>query len=244
MAVTYVQLTNELLRRLNEVPLDTGGDGFGSVRGVQALAKDAINNAIREILQYNQEWPFTLTTYTETLVSGTGTYSFQSDCSSVDWESFYLKRLGSVENQPGLLPVITYADYLRHYRDEEEISGSGAYAKPNVVYKTQDESFGVTPIPNAAYELEYKYFSFPSDLSAYTDTMIVPDRFRYVVIDGAMMYMMRFRSNDAQGQVQEAKFKKGIDDMRRILLNEPDYVTSTVLWNNFGYPSGNFKDIN
>jgi len=76
MAVTYVQLVNELLRRMNEVALDTAGSGFSSVKGVHALAKDAVNNSIREILQHNQEWPFTLTTYTETLVSGTGTYNF------------------------------------------------------------------------------------------------------------------------------------------------------------------------
>mgnify|MGYP000645725933 CR=1 FL=1 len=42
---TYVQLTNELLRRLNEVPLDTAGDGFTTVRNVQAAAKDAVNSS-------------------------------------------------------------------------------------------------------------------------------------------------------------------------------------------------------
>ena len=43
---TYVVLVNELLRRLNEVTLDTAGDGFDTVRNVQALAKDAVNNSI------------------------------------------------------------------------------------------------------------------------------------------------------------------------------------------------------
>ena len=62
---TYISLTNELLRRLNEVPLDSGGDGFDSVRNVQALAKDAINNSIRSILQDGQEWPFLKTTYVQ-----------------------------------------------------------------------------------------------------------------------------------------------------------------------------------
>ena len=46
---TYVTLVNELLRRLNEVTLDTAGDGFDSVRNVQALAKDAVNSSIRLI---------------------------------------------------------------------------------------------------------------------------------------------------------------------------------------------------
>ena len=48
---TYITLVNQLLVRLNEVTLDTAGDGFTTVRNVQALAKDAINNSIRNIIQ-------------------------------------------------------------------------------------------------------------------------------------------------------------------------------------------------
>lgn len=229
MAVTYVQLVNELLRRLNEVSLDTAGEGFSSVKGVHALAKDAINNSIREVIQSNQEWPFTLTTYTETMVAGTGSYSFQSDMSSVDWESFYMKRLSSAGNQPHKLPVMSYADYLRDHRHIDDTASSGDYTVPSRVYKTQEDSFGVTPLPDDVYEVEYKYFTFASDLSLYTDTAVIPDRFRYVIIDGAMMYMMRFRSNDQQGEIHKAKFEKGIADMRRLLLDEPDYVDSTMI---------------
>ena len=48
---TYVSLANEVLRRLNEVQIDAAGDGFDTLRNVQALAKDAINSSIRRILQ-------------------------------------------------------------------------------------------------------------------------------------------------------------------------------------------------
>ena len=72
----YVTLVNQALRRVNEVELDIGGDGFADARNLQALAKDAINSAIREILQNSQEWPFTLTTYTQTLTPGIGVYDY------------------------------------------------------------------------------------------------------------------------------------------------------------------------
>ncbi len=72
----YVTLVNELLRRLNEVTLDANGEGFDSVRNVQALAKDAINNSIRLIVQDGQEWPFLKTTETQSLTAGTRQYSF------------------------------------------------------------------------------------------------------------------------------------------------------------------------
>jgi hypothetical protein len=84
---TYVSLVNELLRRLNEVTLDTEGSGFDTARNVQALAKDSINNSIRSILQTGQEWPFLRVTYTQPLTAGVNTYSFPSNYSSADWES-------------------------------------------------------------------------------------------------------------------------------------------------------------
>jgi hypothetical protein len=226
---TYVALTNELLRRLNEVTLDTAGDGFDTVRNVQALAKDAINNAIRNIIQTGQEWPFLKTTYTQTLTAGTREYSFPSDYSSADWETFYLKKLSSIDNSPMHLPTITYDEYIQKYRQVDDTGDAAGIAAPNLVYQMNESKFGVTPIPNAAYEIEYVYWSFPSDLSLYDDVAIVPDRFKHVVIDGAMMYMMRFRSNDQSAAIHQQNFENGIRSMRRVLIDEPLNIRSTVL---------------
>ena len=100
MATTYITLVNDVLRRLNEVTLDTAGDGFDTVRNVQALAKDAVNNSIRLILQDGQEWPFLKTTYTQTLTTGTVTYSFPSNMGSVDWATFFLKTPSGLSGSP------------------------------------------------------------------------------------------------------------------------------------------------
>lgn len=226
---TYVALVNELLRRLNETTLDTGGDGFADARNLQAIAKDAVNSSTREILQVSQEWPFTITTYTQTLTAGTSTYDWQSDVSKIDWDTFYLKRLTSKDNEPKLLPVIKYEDYLRFYRPDEDRSGTDGRKVPTAVYQTQERKFGVTPIPDEAYEIEYRYWSFPNDLVDYDDVSIIPDRFKHVLIDGAMMYMMRFRSNEQSAALHQQKFNDGIDNMRRLLLDEPRYVSSTVI---------------
>lgn len=226
---TYVALVNELLRRLNETTLDTAGDGFDTARNLQAIAKDAINSSIREMLQVSQEWPFLITTYTETLVAGTGTYAWQTDVSKVDWDTFYLKKLTSADNEPKLLPVITFEDYLRYHRPNEDTSGTGGRTTPTTVYKTQERKYGVTPLPDAAYEIEYRYWSFPNDLTNFDDTAIIPDRYKHVLIDGAMMYMMRFRSNEQSAALHQRKFEDGIDTMRRLLLDAPRYVSSTVI---------------
>lgn len=223
---TYVSLVNELLRRLNEVTLGESGDGFDSVRNVQALAKDAINNSIRNILQTGQEWPFLKTTYTQTLTAGTRQYDFPANFSRADWQTFYLKSLSSKGNQPTALTTISYDEYIQRYRSTDDV---GDQATPVLVYQTNESKFGVTPVPDADYEIEYVYWSYPADLSAYNDVVVIPDRFKHVIVDGAMMYMMRFRSNDQSAAVHQGNFENGIKSMRRILVDEPLRIRSTVL---------------
>ena len=229
MATTYITLVNDLLRRLNEVTLTTSGDGFSTAKNVQAIAKDAINNSIREILQDGHQFPFLKTTTTQTLTAGTGTYDLPTDMASVDWDTFYLQALSSAGNTARSLPTIPFEEYVRVYKAIEENSGTGARSSPDLVYQTSEEKFGVTPLPDAAYVIEYVYYKFPADLSAFDDEMIIPDRFKYIIIDGAMVYMMRFRSNEQSAQIHQAKFQEGIKAMRRLLLDDPLFVRSSMI---------------
>ena len=229
MATTYITLVNDLLRRLNEVTLTTSGEGFSTAKNVQAIAKDAINNSIREILQDGHQFPFLKTTTTQTLTAGTGTYDLPTDMASVDWDTFYLQALSSAGNTASSLPTIPFEEYVRIYKAIEENSGTGARSSPDLVYQTSEEKFGVTPLPDAAYVIEYVYYKFPADLSAFDDEMIIPDRFKYIIIDGAMVYMMRFRSNEQSAQIHQAKFDEGIKAMRRLLLDDPLFVRSSMI---------------
>ncbi len=229
MATTYITLVNDLLRRLNEVTLTTSGEGFSTAKNVQAIAKDAINNSIREILQDGHQFPFLKTTNTQTLTAGTGTYDLPTDTASVDWETFYLQALSSAGNTARSLPTIPFEEYVRIYKAIEENAGTGGRSSPDLIYQTSEEKFGVTPLPDAAYVIEYVYYKFPADLSAFDDEMIIPDRFKYIIIDGAMVYMMRFRSNEQSAQIHQAKFQEGIKAMRRLLLDDPLFVRSSMI---------------
>lgn len=237
----YVTLVNQALRRVNEVQLDIGGDGFSDARNLQGLAKDAINSSIRELLQFTQEWPFTFTTYTQALTAGTGIYALASDASKVDWDTFYIKRLSSKSNTPEKLPVITYEDYLRYHRTNEDVGGAGAYSVPTKIYQTEDLKFGVTPLPDDAYEIEYRYWSYPDDMTQYDDVCIIPDRFNTVIVDGAVMYLMRFRANEQSAALHQQKFEQGMDNMRRLLLDSPLYLTSTVIAGKHFNPQAGIK---
>jgi hypothetical protein len=234
---TYVSLVNELLRRLNEVTLDTGGADFSSVRNVQALAKDAINSSVRLILQTGQEWPFLKTNgvYTHYPQAGIARTTnllvdFPSDVGSVDWESFYL--LKGTDFNPGPLPVLSFTEWQTKYRASDE---TGGYGKPQRIFQTQGDQFGVSPLVDNStssgiiFTINYVYWSYPADMSLYDDVCVVPDRFKHVVIDGAMMFMMRFRSNEQSAAMHQNNFEDGIKTMRRVLMDDPLSVRSTVI---------------
>lgn len=221
---TYISLTNELLRRIGEVTMDS--TEFELARNIQSLAKSAINSSVRELLHTAQEWPFTLTTETQTLTASTNTYSFPADTSSVDWDSFYLKKFGDTVAAKKL-PIISYSSYLDTYRPIDDNAGNEA--SPQHIVQTQDLKFIVTPIPDAAYQIEYKYWNFPADMTAYDNVCVVPDRFSNVVIDGAMVYMMTYRSNEQSANIHKDKFEQGIKTMRRLLIDDPMHMSSTVV---------------
>ena len=231
MSTTYITLCNDLLKRINEVTFVTSGDGFSSAKNIQAIAKDAVNNSIREILQDGHQFPFLKVSKSQTLTAGTKTYDFPTDpdTASVDWNTFYLNELESASNSPRALPTISFEEYTQKYRAIEDASGTSGRASPSIVYQTAEEKFGVTPIPDAAYIVDYVYYKTPSDLSAFNDTTVIPNRFKHIIIDGAMVYMMRFRSNEQSAQIHQQKFNEGIKVMRRLLLDDPISVRSSMI---------------
>lgn len=203
---------------------------FDGARNIQALAKTAVNSSVRELMHSAQEWPFALVTHTQTLATdGTGTYAFPTAASSVDWESFYLKKLSTANNEPRRLPILTYTQYLDEHRPMEDMTGSGGYGVPEAIYQTQEGKFGVTPKADQAYEIEYKYWTIPNDMVLADDVCIVPSRFDNVILDGAMFYTLMFRSNEQGAAIYRDKFDNGIRVMRRLLMDEPFTMRSTVI---------------
>jgi len=226
---TYVSLVNEVLRRLNEVQVDAAGDGFDTLRNVQALAKDAINSSIRRILQDGQEWPFIKTTTTQTLTQGVTTYSFPSDYSSSDWDTYYIKQLAAKGNTPTVLKPMSFEEYTQTHRSSDDVAPATGLGVPTQVFQTYGSSFGVTPVPDAAYEVEFTYWTVPTSLTLYTDVSVIPERFSHTVIDGAMMYMMQFRSNAQSAAMHQEAFEDGVKAMRNVLMDDTFQMRSTYI---------------
>ena len=189
MATTYLGLTNELLRELNEVPLTSSS--FSGAVGFQAFVKDAINKSIFDIANQEPQLPFfsagvsgsTDPFYGNTTVAtvaGTRWYllnssssSLTTDFASIDWDDFYLTTINvSGESAPHIskgLRFVNLNEWRRYYRDSEneDDAGNQQFGEPKFVIKSPDNrKFGLSPIPDKVYNVHflclYKTHSFIS----------------------------------------------------------------------------------
>ena len=62
-----------------------------------------------------------------------------------------------------------------------------------------------------------------------TDVPNVPERFRHIIIDGAMHYAYLFSGNSQDAIIAKEKFDEGIKHMRSLLINNYTYVRSYMI---------------
>lgn len=225
MAYNYLDITNSLLRSLNEVELTS--NNFIAAKGFYAHAKDAVNNALRDINQAGQDWPFNHVEQTDVLSDGVSRYAFPSNASKIDFDSFRIKEDITFGNDTVRLEVITYDDYLKNYVDQEYSTDASRLGVPIKVCQAPSEEYVLIPPPKEDYELVYEYYRIPVDLVNPTDVPFVPERYKYVVLDGAKYHAYMFRSNEQAASIAKGKFEEGLKRMRTILINRYEYITST-----------------
>ena len=100
---------------------------------------------------------------------------------------------------------------------------------PQYVSRTPDNNFLLYPFPTKSFTIKYDFFSFPTDMSASTDTTTIPDRFAAVIIDGATAFVYQYRGETNQYQLNFARFEQGIKNMQTLLVNRFEYVRSTYI---------------
>ena len=117
MATTYLELTNQALRELNEIPLTSVN--FGDAVGLQQFVKDSINKSIFDIANAEPQLPFFSAgvsgstdpfygNVTVATVAGqrwytlkSGSSSITTDYSSIDWDDFFITTVNvSGESAP------------------------------------------------------------------------------------------------------------------------------------------------
>ena len=225
MASTYLQLCNMVLRRINEVEI--ASDEFSSVRGVQALVKDAVKAAVAKVNQAEFEWPFNAAEHTETLVAGQTEYSWPSYFKIADWNSFQIQKNDSLGTGFKTLSPIDRDEWYKNNRDDDYEAGNAGRSVPDFVFPSHGEGFGVTPSPDAAYSIRFRYYLNYADLTNATDTSRIPQSFDTVIVDGALFHLYMFKDNIEASQAAYAAFEDGLKDLQTLFINSFEYVRDT-----------------
>ena len=118
MSGTFLNLTNKVLARLNEVQLTTSS--FATARGIQVQAKNAVNEAARYINQREFNYPFNHSTETKTLTAGVVRYSIPTSAKTVDYHTFRLIKDSDLGNSGYRLPQLDYNEYINAVSDQED----------------------------------------------------------------------------------------------------------------------------
>lgn len=241
MATTFLQLTNELLRELNEVVLTSST--FSSAVGIQAHAKDCINRSYLDIVNEEPQWPFLATgesgatdpmygNVSVDTVAGTRWYELKSasssiinDYGSIDWDNFYLTTVSvSGESAPYVsknLRFVTIEKWkdFRRARENADDADQAVGGEPNLVIRSPDSrKFGLSPIPDKVYKVWFFAYDLPTELSAHSDAVVFPDIYKTVILSKARYYTHQFKDNPQMAAFALEDYKKGLKSMRENLI--------------------------
>ena len=221
---TFLDLTNQLLRRLNEVEIAQAD--FPSVRGVQATAKDAIKNSIAKINQAEYEWPFNAVEHTQILAVGQEDYSWPQYFKVPDFNSFQLQPNSSLGTTATQLKFIDRDFYYKNYKDLDDNATAGR-GVPEYVAEGFGNGYTITPSPDQAYTIKFRYYQNHNDLVAYSDVTRIPDTYDNVIVEGALMQMYMFRDNMEAAGISAQLFQQGVKEMQGILMNKYQEIRDT-----------------
>ncbi len=215
--MNYLELTNAVLREINEVEVTN----IGSTRGIQTSVKDFINKAQRDIINSEVEWPFTVVSQSFSTAAGTSEYSRESNAKTIDFDSFTVQKSGEAERT---LRYLSFNEYLDAKNEIDTNPNTSARAAPDFVYETPDNKIGLSPVPDDTYTVRYYYYQTSTDMSSATDTPVIPERFHDVIVNRARYYAHMLRSDVQFSQLAMRDYTDGLSRMRVELINRKDYM--------------------
>tara|TARA_A100001388_G_scaffold213996_1_gene164459 strand:+ start:4246 stop:4968 length:723 start_codon:yes stop_codon:yes gene_type:complete len=227
MAYNFLELVNEINRRLNEVELNT--TTFPTATGFYQTAKDAVNSSIRHINHEEFSWPWNHREEEEVLSAGIVRYSYPEDAKLINMDSFRIKKNTTLNVETKKLKSMDYQEYLDNYVDHEYNTNTNIRTVPRNIVRTPSQEFIFYPCPDKAYEVVYEYYQNPVSLVLHSDVPSVPKEFQHVIVDGAMFYAYQFRGDTQSAQISQQKFEQGIKYMRSLYINRYDYLRSSMI---------------
>lgn len=224
MAYDFLGLVNDVNEKMNEVPLTSAN--FANAGGFYKDVKNSVNWALDKISKEPFNWPFQNTVVNLVLTPDQIRYDYPVDAKSVDYSTFRILGSDTLNTHTRPLWQKDYEDFLQTSGDMEA-RPERYHSVPTVVFRTKGLQFGVVPPPDKAYTLTYEYTKLLPRLELWDDVPNLPERFRYVVYEGALQKAFDFRGDLEAASLQAQLFKEAISSMRAVYVNRFEYVRSS-----------------
>ena len=160
--MTYIDLVNNILRRLRERTVSTVDENsYSTLIGV------LINDAKEEI-ENSWNWSALRTTLSATTTSGTFNYELNGSQNRF--------RMLNVVNDTGnfFMQYRSAEDFTNWYLNQTPATGSPRYYSFNGITSDGDTQIEVYPKPDGAYDLRFNMVKPQAELSADSDVLLVP----------------------------------------------------------------------
>lgn len=124
------------------------------------------------------------------------------------------------------LPWIDYDAYREegYLNTDGEAYAPGYYGPPRIVARRKDNNFLFSPKPDRVYTIPFDYYTTQTLMTTWSDTSVIPDIWREVIVNGAMYYAYKFRDNTEEATAQQKDFENSLNTMRRILIPQPGFM--------------------
>jgi hypothetical protein len=162
--------------------------------------------------------------YVDFTFSATGTSTFITFSQLVDTQVDIDNVVVTEDIYPKKLKYLSYDEFQERLKERDRNTNISKLAEPDCVYRTQDQKFGLTPIPDkSTYTVGYEYWKTSTQLSSDTDTSDIPTRYEHAIIAKARYYVSILRSDLETAQASLAEYNDVIRRMRIELVNKKDY---------------------
>ena len=235
MAYDYLDITNEVIARMNEVALTTVT--FLTARGFQIQCKNAVNDSINYINQREFGWPFTHTTDTSTLIPGTTRYTAPTNTQSIDYDTFRISKNSDIGTSGSSLRVLDYKEYVQKFISQEDdvtnttlnggltnnattitvVSTAGFFVAGNI--QIENETITYTGITNTTFTissgnaagLKVKYSGLGADATIYYGQSLIEK----------LTSFLTETLNTSKGQLstRETTINKEVNDQSELLID-------------------------
>lgn len=228
MAYDYLSIVNEICSNVNEVEL-TSSNFAPPAPAFYKVVKNAVNRTLADITNLEDYWRFNFTQPEITLDPGEVEYEWPSGVNVIDFDSFIIPQDDAIGNQTRFLTKVNYDDWLQNFSQHQFYTQENQRSFPRGVVKTPTDKFIVFPAPDQAYTLRFDAYLEPEILVDYDDVPRLPEKYRFVLVTGAMRDVHMFRESEFNATMAATQFKEYLKDMRRREVNLIDYVRSTMV---------------